>query len=247
MRNKTFRKKKVIHGIIIFIVISVLFATAGPQQDNSQLITISTYAHLSIYIKPGPSFNFILHSLFFSLKRPATIACWLETANGKYVETIFASHNAMKGEWYGHPDGQPGALPVWSHKIADKKTDAITGATPRVGDNFVTNDKSVIPAGNYLVKFEVNNPYDYNDAFPKNLPKNDPHFSGDNGQPSLVYEGQLEIGKHSCSTSLKLIGAGAQNGQDGDIHGLSGITSALKIIEGIDARYQFYSQSGFTE
>jgi hypothetical protein len=232
------RKKKIMLGLVMFFIMSALNTSMHSKQNTSQLITISTKNHLSIYIKPGPNYDFMIHLLFLSFKRPATIACWLETTKGEYVDTIFVSHNAAKGEWYAHPEGQPGALPVWSFIAAGKKNDAVSGATFKFGEKFITNDSSNIPAGSYIVKFEANIPYDYNEAFPINLPKNDPRFSGYNGQPSLIYEGIIEIGKGSASTFLKLIGAGSTNGKDGEIHDLYGIISALKIIDSVEVHYE---------
>lgn len=221
--------------LALWCFISVLaYAGVYAQQKGTREITIASKSHLSVHIKPGPEFSF---NVLFFIKRPATIACWLETTNGLFVDTVFVSQNAKKGEWYGHPEGQPGALPVWSYKAANKKNDAISGATLKPGEGFATNADSVIPVGSYVVKFEVNKPYDYNDAFPINLPKNDLRYSGYNGQPSLIYEGTITIGKESNSSVLKLTGTGSPNGQDGEIHDLTGITTALKIIDSVEVRY----------
>lgn len=229
--NKMLKGKLLIFGIALFFVCHV---NAYSGQKNSREITISSKYHLSIHIMPGS--NFTYNILF--MKRPATLVCWLETTNGVFVDTLFVSENAKTGNWYGHPQGQPSALPVWEHKAAGKKSDAVSGATLSAGGNFVTNVGSIIAPGIYAVKFEVNNPHDYNKTWGLNSPTRDPDYSSDNGQPSLVYQGLIEIGKISNSTVLELIGQGSADGKDGEIHKLFGITTAFHIIDRVEVRYE---------
>jgi hypothetical protein len=89
-----------------------------------------------------------------------------------------------------------------------------------------------------MVKFEVNKSFDYNDSFPAKLDKRDPRYSGDNGQPSVIYDGRLKIGGGPATVELQAVGTGAANGQDGKIHDLKGITTALRIIDKIEVSYQ---------
>lgn len=214
----------------LFISLNFVMLNFVYSQQKSGIV-IQSISNISININPGSEYYYSV-LLFFN--RPPTIACWLESVDGEYVETIFVTHNAKTGEWYGHPQGQPGALPVWTNKVSDKKIDAISGSSLGKGKKFIANAGKPLASGSYIIKFEINKPYDYNKIFRKNLPKNDPKYSGDNGQPSLIYEGKLEIGKNSNTSFLKPVGTGSPNGQDGQIHDLTGLSSALKIIDSVE-------------
>ena len=226
-------KMLAVSGLFAFLI---LIAAGGFSAQNSgQDIVIQSKSTLKVVIQPGPHFN---STVLLFIKRPATLACWLENEKGEYVDTLFVTHNAKTSEWFSANDGRPGALPVWTAQSASKKADAVSGATLKEGESFDAKDNSELPAGTYIVKFEVNISYDYNETFKENLKKDDPLFNNPNGQPSLVYEGRIQIGGNSNTAQLKLIGAGAPNGQDGSIHNLNGITTAVKIVDSVEVIYQ---------
>ena len=156
------------------------------------------------------------------------LACWIESPDGKYVDTIFVTTKVGRKKWFGAPSaGRPEALPVWSHARdqAPLNTDAVSGATPagsvRVGSPLAAG----LSAGTYVVKLEVNSSFDYNERYTR-------ANSGVNGQPSIVYMGRIDVGKGEAETDLTAIGTGSVDGADGDIRpGLEGITTAREMLQ----------------
>ncbi|MDX2429875.1 MAG: DUF2271 domain-containing protein [Bacteroides sp.] len=112
------------------------------------------------------------------------MAIWLETLDGNYVKTLYAS------DWlaYGGYTVE-GVCPVWVEKSiwatnADELPDAISGATPIVGARemrFQWNKKE-LPAGRYIYKIEVHLAADYNE----------------------IYSGEIEFGKASSRSETKV-------------------------------------------
>jgi len=160
---------------------------------------------------------------------------------------------------------RPSALPAWTHRherigIAPMKTcsfchgehgadeprtelppDAVTSATPKAG--FVREwavPKRLEP-GTYVVRAEVNHSTDFNDTYSDDAAKDDPFYSGGSmgsGQPSLIWSGEIKIGNEPASVSLEPTGHGHPAGRDGSIDpDLSGLTTALSIVEGIEVNY----------
>ena len=68
--------------------------------------------------------------------------------------------------------------------------------------------------------------------------QNNSHFSGPNGQPSLVYAGTILVSGGPASTKLEVKGTGSLRGTDGDVHSLDGITTALGIVESVIVSYK---------
>jgi len=179
-------------------------------------------------IVPGPHYLHSVGFLFFRIRIYPQLACWIESPDGKYVDTIFVTTKVGRKKWFGAPSaGRPEALPVWSHARdqAPLNTDAVSGATPagsvRVGSPLAAG----LSAGTYVVKLEVNSSFDYNERYTR-------ANSGVNGQPSIVYMGRIDVGKGEAETDLTAIGTGSVDGADGDIRpGLEGITTAREMLQ----------------
>ena len=137
------------------------------------------------------------------------------------------------------------ALPYWVSRY-NKETatsgpptffepviDAITGATPKQ-DIMV---KANVPPGskwNYYI--EVNVSGDFNVSFPSTLENGTPDPQG-NGQPSLIYQGQIEV-IDGASDVPKLIGRTAQwQPIDYIIADLEDITTAKNLFSKIEVSY----------
>jgi hypothetical protein len=181
------------------------------------------------------------------------IAIWLETADGAFVDTIYVSHRAAFADWRAAGGSRrPESLPAWSHargvKAADglympeaskPVPDGVSGATPAKGFTKAWKAPSSLAAGTYVVKAELNMSYDWNDAYRDRLPKSDPAWSECNGQPSIVWEGRLELGDRGAKASLAPIGTGALRGESGAVKaGLEGLTSAREIAASIVAEWR---------
>lgn len=112
------------------------------------------------------------------------MAIWLESLDGNYVKTLYAS------DWlaYGGYTVE-GVCPIWVEKSnwatnADELPDAISGATPVVGARemrFQWNKKE-LPAGRYIYKIEVHLAADFNE----------------------IYSGEIEFGKASSRSEAKV-------------------------------------------
>jgi hypothetical protein len=162
---------------------------------------------------------------------------------------------------------RPSALPVWRHKhrgggiqppatctdcharrrAEDKSThdsealDAITGATPPAGFSWEWALPPGLKPGVYVVKAEVNQSRDFTDVYRADLPESDPNYSGGkagSGQPSLIWQGTIDLGGGAALSTLKRVGHGHPTGANGDIStDLSTLTTALDIVESIRVSY----------
>lgn len=200
---------------------------------------------LIVDFKAGPNYMHHYKYGIMKLKIVPQIAIWLEDNQNNYIETIYVTSKEAKSGW-GNVR-RPSALPIWSHKrgvqyadglyMPDKKNplpDAITGATAKGSFIKVWNIPNKIPDGEYLLKVEVNNSFDYNEKYRNKLDEKHPDFNDVSGQPSLLWEGKIIVGK-AFKTNLIKAGHGHPSGNNGVIYqDLDSFTSALSIIESIN-------------
>jgi hypothetical protein len=162
------------------------------------------------------------------------VACWLETAQGAYVATIYVTAKGARNSWVAEPGVErPEALPVWSHRVLDNPgVDARSGATPAGKTSVWSPLGDNLEAGDYVVKLEVNRSYDYNDRYPQ-------AETGVNGQPSLVYQARLRVGAEAARVPLQPWGTGSVQGDSGEVDlGLEGLTSALDLLQSAEVAYR---------
>jgi hypothetical protein len=113
--------------------------------------------------------------------------------------------------------------------------DAITAASPAGDFRLLTR----VPdeAKRLIIKAEVNNSADFNDAYPKNATRGDPNYSGGewgSGQPSIVYAAAVDLSSGPGTCELRPIGHGSPDGRDGELDpDLSTLTTAKGIIKAI--------------
>jgi hypothetical protein len=174
---------------------------------------------------------------------PPQLAVWLEQPGSGKIRTLFVTYRTAKGEWHGKIEC-PVSLPYWLSRYRKESgttglpgpknpvPDAVSGATPK--KEFTV--KTVLPEGsrwNYYI--EVNASGDYNRRFPSVSDNGMPDSQG-NGQPSLIYTGEIEAVPGQRSTPL-LAGRTKQlNRVDKIIKNLEGITSAKGLLTKITVR-----------
>ena len=201
-------------------------------------------AIVSVTITPGTEWN---------KSRGPQHAVWIEKSDGTFVATLFATERAVKNNWKFAPrSGRPESLPVWYHASGKTATgdnssriDAVSSATPSKEKTY-SRTITLNTDTTYVIKAEVNSSFDYNEYWPKKAKKTDAHYSGVNGQPSVVYAAvitvQPESNKHA---TLKLlpVGTGSPDGKDGIIHSdLNTLTTALLITANIKAEIEWLNK-----
>ncbi len=132
-------------------------------------------------------------------------------------------------------------------RAEDKSTDgiesldAITSATPSAGFTREWHIPAGIKPGVYVIKAEVNQSKDFTDVYRADLRESDPNWSGGkrgSGQPSLIWQGTIDLGGGAALATLKRVGHGHPAGANGDVvMDLSNLTTALDIVESIKVSY----------
>ncbi|MCI1210093.1 MAG: hypothetical protein LKF96_11685 [Treponema sp.] len=234
------------YSLFIILLLAVFFCTPVSAQksitaekketaDFREYPAAGTSGRFILTIEQGTAWMETAFWFVFPVKLAPQYACWIETPDGRYVETIAVTAKAAGKKWVGAPaEGRPESLPVWYHaSSSDTGTDAVTHATSR-NETTEQTDSRQTSNGSYIVKFEVNHSFDYNDTWPKGLPSPDHRYSGVNGQPSLVYEGRITTGPEAATLQLIPAGRGAVDGKDGIMQpGTQGLTTALSIVSSV--------------
>ena len=223
------RKPSVQRALAVF---SMLLASAVLSEAQTNQTTMAGF---TLRVTPGSQYN-VPKTILLFIKFPVypQIACWLETPESEYVDTIYVTESGAKNNFAFAPrNGRPEALPIWYHRKAQwpATTDAVSGATSTTAAEHKTRLSTPLKLGRYVAFLEVNRAYDYN--------KNYTHAnSGVNGQPSLIYRAEIVVGKGPSKATFAPIGVGSVDGSDGNIRlGLGGITTALNIIENAEIEY----------
>lgn len=182
------------------------------------------------------------------------MAVWVETDDGKFVETLFVAESIGKGvfkhadrssgKWMPGAINRPSALPYWGHKRGKKNSagyylpdaqqpepDAVTGATPK-GDFELRFNLSNCPVDRCRVLVEINQSWDWNDHY-TNSRSDDPQYRA-SAQPSVVYAALVDPRVVPDTLQLKPIGRGHEAGTTGDLYtDLNTLTTALQIADKI--------------
>jgi hypothetical protein len=232
----------------ILLWMAILFlAVVSPRG-----IPPSEAAQLQIGVKAGQHYTHSYKWGIIKLRLVPQIALWLEDEKGQFAANIYITYRSATSKWAGGKDvRRPAALPVWSHRQGIRYSDglympdrdhplpdAVTGATPK--DSFTKEWRipGSLSPGKYVVWAEVNNSFDYNERYQKDLPEGSPDFNAENGQPSVVWRGDLVVGSKPAKIILSPFGHGHPMGKDGEIYtNMKGITDALQIVEDIAVEY----------
>ena len=189
----------------------------------------------TLNLAPGSSYKFTSRWFIFPMPIYPQVACWIETPQGEYLGTIYATAKGAKKTWLSAPaTGRPEALPVWFHlQEKDKASaDAVSGPTPSGATKRDSGLADSLKPGTYVVTLEINRSYDYNDRYTR-------ENSGVVGQPSLIYKCELLVGSGPSKASFTPVGTGALDGSDGKVRsGLDGITTALQLLSSAEISYE---------
>jgi hypothetical protein len=198
---------------------------------------------LVISVAPGQNYT---HSLFFK-EMPPQMAYWIEDSTGGYVETIYVSPFTWEALQKGSVK-RPEALPVWLGRYraahadqpdgvsgaTEKKgaePDGVSGATPHEQFSHEWDVPASLPQGRYRVLAELNNSFDYNDTYAKNLKKGDPNYNGVNGQPSVVWIATVTIHEQPDTVTMRIAGHGDHTGHSARLFPhVDGVTSASQMV-----------------
>ena len=172
---------------------------------------------------------------------PPQFAIWLENMTSGTVKTVFVTQNTGTGNFEGKVEC-PVSLPVWigvfrketgrnDYPSVRKPADlAITGATPKTPDIRALIAVPVGSKWNYYV--EVNVSGDYTPEFPA-LKSDGTIDSQGNGQPSIIYRGEI-IATPGNQSTPKLIGRTEQLYLSTEINpDLKGIRNAKDVFSKI--------------
>jgi hypothetical protein len=195
-------------------------------------------------------FSFDINSALYQKTNfgdPPQLAVWIKNPDSTNIRTVWVTHRAGKNDWKGKIEC-PVALPFWESESGiatvifknprQRETffDAVSGATPK-GGRFSTHIR-VPQASVWKYYIEVNVSADYNKSFPY-WSKDGLPDSEANGQPSVVYSGQIVANDSSLDTP-RLIGRTEQRYVvDSLSTDLNGITTANRLIENIKVKSQF--------
>jgi hypothetical protein len=185
-------------------------------------------------------------------KGKCQFAIWVTDSKGAFLDTVYVTRYVAKkglGNRGGKLDGKLGgsrlsSLPVWAcgrgfdygggnfYPSKDRPLpDAITSATPKKGEFVWTwRPQRRLEPGKYFYYVEVNKSFD----------KNEHHkYSWYRGQPSVVWQGVLQVGQEVSQGSAVIVGHGHVAGADGEIHpDVSTLTTALHLIESVEVVYR---------
>ena len=228
---KSFFREGIFQWPLFLVIIAILC--------ESQVIAKGKENHQTF------SFNLLLS------EKKCQIAIWLTDEKGDFVDTVYVTRKiATKGlgnrqgklddKWGG---ARLSTLPVWAYSrgvdygkknfYPPKKKplpDAITSATPKMGA-FVWKwkPKKTFTPGKYFYYIEVNKSFD----------KNEHHdYSWYRGQPSVVWQGNIQAGNQVSTSEGKIIGHGHVAGKEGSInYDLSTLTTSLRLIEKVKVTY----------
>lgn len=188
----------------------------------------------------------------YASSRKPQIAIWFTDVDGKYLSTIYVTEKTAKSNWFGFNVERPESLPVWSYmrksgseensnhgKSNEILTDAVTGATP-AGKILLFSqeiDKENFPE-NVSVYIELNESFDYNKYYAKEMMIDGKKYKSVNGQPSIIFKAECNI-KNGGSYDFKFLGIGDVAGRNGDIStDVSHMTTALGMIEFITVNFK---------
>jgi hypothetical protein len=209
--------------LIAGIVLYELMSTTGRTQVQINILQNKELIHQSTFAEP-PQF-----------------AIWLEDADSHKCQTVFVTHRAGIGDWEGKSN-VPVALPRWFElfKVKGKeqkeaKTEyplTVTGATPK--QDYFSIRAEVKPGTHWICWVEMNLAGDFNDAFPEHSSENKQIDEFSNGQPALLYKGEITAIEGS-KFQFKLEGQSLWENGETKIEPVSdGITTAKNVFEKMD-------------
>jgi len=216
-------------GICVCLVFLGSFGCSNPGPKVVGPVTLQFALSLDPQVYPQSHY-----------KKPPQFAVWIEDPKCGEIRTVWVTEKTAAGSW-GGKILRPVSLPYWVSRwnketgatgdpsLDNPAADAVSGATPKQD----LTCRTTVPAGtrwNYFI--EVNVSGDYNDAF-ATVSKNGKRDRNGNGQPSIVYKGQITA-KPGRQSQPELIGRTDQFERvDSVISDLDGISDAKDLLSKI--------------
>ena len=231
--------KKMMVGAALFLLMVAACASAPESKPEPQIDESKPYLEFKL------TYNYDVYKkpAFFLPKSQPTFAIWLEEKESGFVQTIYVTGKAAEDSWV-LAEERPESIPVWYGVRQREQTgyglqvDALSGATP-AGDTAIIHwqvpermhDKQV------SIFIEANNSYDFN-AFYSDQ-KGTAGYSGENGQPSLIWRAQLDFAKSDDEEIIpEIIGHGSLRGENHNIYpDISQVTTALETFSYMGIRF----------
>lgn len=225
--------KKTARFIACMLVLLTGSLSASPPPDGNE----ADLGQLQFRLRFDPAVYSIT-----KYKKPPQLAIWLEQPATGVIRTVWVSDCTGAGTWRGKTIC-PVSLPCWVSRYNQESgtkgdpskerpvADAISQPTPK--DEFQVS--ADVPAGSvWDYWIEVNVSGDYNEAFPVETSDGRKDQAG-NGQPSLVYRGNITA-VAGAKSEPKLLGRTEQHEATDRINeSLDGITTAKGLLSKIDA------------
>lgn len=208
-------------------------ACAGePEARPAPKTGVSSGPRIELRLEPGPHYAKDMKVFLFSYTVWPQVAAWLETPDGRFVDTLYVTELAVTGKYRAAPKaGRPESLPVWTARKSGAAEAVSSPTTVGAPVSYASGLAASLPPGRYVVMLETNRSYDWNETYTK---KN----AGVNGQPSLVYRAELELGAGPAEARFTPIGVGSVDGSDGELRPeLAGIDTALELFSSMTVRY----------
>jgi hypothetical protein len=215
------------HAVLLFLVSLFFFLPGNSYEDDLQL-----YFHIhqdrDVYDQSDYG-------------EPPQFAIWLDNPKTNMVRTVFVTYRTGTGSFEGKVEC-PVSLPVWID-VFRKETarndfprpwkpfyDGVTGATPKE-EEFTLSTK-VEKGIMYSYYIELNVAGDYNESYPAVLKTGHPDYHG-NGQPSIIYKGDIKAEKGQISTPTVIGRSDQFYFKTEIISDLNGIDSAKDVFSEI--------------
>jgi hypothetical protein len=215
-------------GACVCLAFCVLIGCSNPCAQPAGLVTLEFSLSLDPEVYARSHY-----------KKPPQFAVWIEDAAGERIRTVWVTERTGTGNWGGEIV-RPVSLPYWVSRWKKETgrtgdptpespaADAVTGATPKQ-DLTCRIEVPAATEWNYFV--EVNVSGDFNDFFAA-VSKDGQKDRNGNGQPSIVYKGQITA-LPGQSSEPKLIGRTDQ---------LEAVSSIISDMEGISDAKDLFSK-----
>ncbi len=174
---------------------------------------------------------------------PPQVAIWLEDPETGKKRTVYVTHRTATGDFHGKvecPVALPAWVMVWRQETGNEgfptprltAAEAVTAAT--AVERTINAGAPGIPKGKKLIYYiELNVAADFNAAFPlegENMQLDYQH----NGQPSLIYRGEITAVPGNVSTPAAWARTGQYQFTGEIIQNLEGMGSALECFSKIE-------------
>jgi hypothetical protein len=234
---------------LLCISLSLLFSCGQEGVTELRTNQVKDGIPVMLAIERGEEWLSRQKMMVFNLAITPQVAVWIETDEGKYIDTLFVT-KAFGKQKFGYveasPDAtvRPSSLPYWMNKRIsaglgaptkkDPLPDSVTGATPK-GDSLIRS-KIGGELRKFWVRVELNKSFDGNDAFHGKWDGTDAGYTEPviNGQPSVIYGAMVDLDSPAASYVLKYMGHGGETASDAELYAeRNGLTTALEMVEGI--------------